>query len=113
MNEIGADELSVDLVNGDISVAGTFHTLLLDTVNGDMDVSCQTMPDTIRIDITNGDAALALPEECGFTLDYNKDNLESAFPLIQEDDSYVYETGQSQVKADITNGKLELLMSEQ
>lgn len=108
-----ADQVEVDVTNGDISLNAACHTLLLDTVNGDVDVSCQTMPDMIDLDITNGDASLALPEECGFTLDYNKDNLESAFPLIQEDDSYVHKTGQSQIKADITNGKLELLMSEQ
>ena len=112
-DRFGADQVEVGVTNGDISLNAACHTLLLDTVNGDMDVSCQTMPDMIDLDITNGDASLALPEECGFTLEYNKNNLESAFPLIQEDDSYVYETGQSQIKADITNGKLELLMSEQ
>lgn len=44
-DRFGADQVEVDVTNGDISLNAACHTLLLDTVNGDMDVSCQTMPD--------------------------------------------------------------------
>ncbi len=108
---IRSNVINLSTTNGDISVGGISKSIIVNTTNGDINMSCQTMPDEISVHSTNGDAILNLPQEDGFILN-TKDEFESEFPLIQNEDTYLYETGDNEINVNLVNGELYLQKNE-
>ena len=107
-SDLSFQNINITTTNGDINIDTACICLTAETTNGDLYVSCPSIPDTISLTGTNGNAILALPQDSGFTLLYDG-NVNSDFPLLESDtDTWSYLDGASQINVSTTNGGLTL-----
>lgn len=108
-SDIYTNNLQIATTNGEINLETSFDTADLETTNCSIRLSCQTMPEQIEMDSTNGAAVVLLPENDGFTFSTNSDEFKSDFELLQGEKNWIYQNGESTITVNTTNGSISLL----
>ena len=135
IKDLSCTRYALESISGDITVAsvGSVQVLELDTVsgasrltfealshfeidtfNGDVKLACQEAPGDGEIATVSGDVELVLPEESGFTVEFQSTSgvLTSDLPLTVSEKRYVYGTGDSRYQIETATANVHIKKME-
>lgn len=101
--------------SGNISFEGSdVDNFASDSTSGDGKYTFESVPETINIESTSGNDTLYLPEDAGFTADFNctSGDINYDFPLSKQGDTYVNGNGESQIRVETTSGNINVLKAD-
>ena len=104
--------VEVSSISGQVTVRGSVSRINANTTSGDVEIGTDLCPDHLEIDSLSGMVRLALPGDCGFTLEFDTVSgaLTSDFPVVLRDEEYVCGDGAARIDVDTTSGDVELLV---
>ena len=97
--------------SGDVILAGSINAAQHDSVSGSLHITSSVCPQKIQADTTSGSVLLNLPDDQGFTLDYDtvSGDLETDFPTTDSGSQRIYESGKNHFLIDTTSGDITIL----
>lgn len=111
--DLTMDGLNIDSVSGSINITDcAVSDIDIDSTSGNIVSQTTSMPANIDIDAVSGNIRIILPENAGFTLDYDSvsGSLSNAFATtISGDDRYIYGDGTNKISINNTSGDLAIL----
>ena len=105
-----ADKLYINTVSGKIEADGDFKEIQADSVSGRVDIVCGILPDDMDIDTVSGGVHLTLPENDGFSVEFDSvsGDLKSELALSRSDERYTYKNGGPDFAVDTVSGDLNI-----
>ena len=103
--------VDAESVSGSLELSGETHNWDWDTVSGSANVTSTVCPQTIDTDSVSGDVTLTLPENDGFTAEYDgsSGDLRSDFPTTGRKDTYIYKNGGAAFSFESVSGDVKIL----
>lgn len=94
--------------SGSVSLEGTINDIQHDSVSGDLRVLSDICPQKIQADTTSGSILINIPDNPGFTLDYDtvSGDIHTDFPTTGSDSHLTYESGQNHFRIETTSGDI-------
>ena len=94
--------------SGSVSLEGTINDIQHDSVSGDLRVLSDICPQKIQADTTSGSILINIPDNPGFTLDYDtvSGDIHTDFPATGSDSHLTYESGQNHFRIETTSGDI-------
>ncbi|MBR7081794.1 MAG: DUF4097 family beta strand repeat protein [Oscillospiraceae bacterium] len=110
VSDQGADKLYINTVSGKIEADGDFREIDADSVSGRVDITCGTLPDDMDIDTVSGGVRLTLPENDGFSVEFDSvsGDLKSDLALARFEERYTYKNGGPDFAVDTVSGDLNI-----
>ena len=98
--------IDVDTASGDIRFNGSLDTLDFDGASAGIYAELTNCPSRIDVDTMSGDLDLALPENCGFTVNMTamSSDFSSDFNTVSQNGCYVYGDGSCRITVDAMSG---------
>lgn len=116
MNTSGIVMTSVDAesVSGGLTMSGEIHNWDWDTVSGSASLTSAVCPRKIDTDSVSGDVKLTIPDNDGFTANYDgtSGNLRSDFPTTGQKDTYIYKNGGASFSFESVSGDVQISRAE-
>ncbi len=108
LNNCTTDTAQLDTTSGKINVTGTASLVIADSTSGEILISTDNAPKAIKADSTSGKVTLELPENDGFTLEYDTTTgtLHNDFEAKNEDGKIIYGNGVNEYEIDTTSSNL-------
>lgn len=105
---IVADNLNCETVSGDIELEGSFKVIDHESVSGDVKITSDVCPDKVDGEAISGKIELYIPENDGFTVDYDKvsGNVNCDFPVTSGKDRITYKNGNSKFDYSTISGNI-------
>lgn len=96
--------------SGDVILDGSVKAADHDSVSGDLRITSSVCPEKVQADTTSGSVILNIPDNAGFTVDYDtvSGDLETDFPTTGSDSHHTYESGQSQFRLSTVSGDISI-----
>lgn len=69
--EVLAERLSADLTSGALHLSGSFEEVFVESTSGRVELSSAVCPKVLEVDSTSGSVHLTLPQDSGFTLEFD------------------------------------------
>lgn len=103
--------VEAESISGDFTLSGEIHNWNWETVSGAASLTSAICPREINTDTVSGDIKLAIPENDGFTAHYDgaSGNLNSDFPIIGQDETYIYKDGSASFSFESVSGDIQIL----
>ncbi len=104
--EGAADELDIGSVSGSVSVSGAFREAKTESVSDGVSLLLTSAPAEVRMNSVSGAQSLALPEDCGFTLEFDSvsGTLDSALALTSQGGTYHFGDGACRIEVETVSG---------
>lgn len=111
-SDFTSNEVKIDVVSSDVRINGTIGDFKSNGVSGNLRLTTDVMPKSVKNDTVSGDFILTIPENDGFTaeLDSVSGNMNSEFFGKYRDDKLVYKNGLIDFEFDSVSGDVEILM---
>lgn len=104
-------KLNIDTTSGNARVSGSFERVELNTISGKIEIQSSEMLQSFKSSSVSGDVTLAIPENDGFTIEFDKvsGNIDSEFAFAINGDRHVYKKGGPVFKVDTVSGNFDIL----
>ncbi len=108
LNNCTTDTAQLDTTSGKINVTGTISQINADSTSGKILISTDNAPKIIDASSTSGKVTLELPENDGFTLEYDTTTgtLHNDFETKKTDDQIIYGNGINKYNVNTTSSNL-------
>lgn len=109
-NKITAKEVKSNAVSGKTTLKGKIEKLRVETVSGGIDLTPGAKVREIRTESVSGGVNIHLPENEGFTADFDKvsGSFSSDFETSGKKDTYTYKNGAIKIDAEAVSGGLHI-----
>ncbi|MCL1830709.1 MAG: DUF4097 domain-containing protein [Oscillospiraceae bacterium] len=110
LNRVKADSIDIGSVSGRQYLKGECVSLTSNTVSGAVSVVCETMLSNARFDSVSGQIELYLPENKGFTANWDtvSGRFSCDFMSKQDRNSVVYGDGSADIRIHTVSGKISI-----
>lgn len=108
--ELSASSLAASTTSGDVALAGSLGETEVETTSGQVSLTLTAAPRELEVDTLSGDVELFLPENSGFTLDFDTVSgyLDCAFSLLHQKGDYIAGDGAMELSVETTSGSLRI-----
>ncbi len=89
LTEVTTEQLDFDTVSGEVEFDGSFQMLTANTTSGDLDITVDTVPNSINIKTVSGEVNLMMPASTDFGVYYKtvSGDFHSGIPMRSLDES--------------------------
>ena len=103
--------MSIDTTSGNARVSGSFERVDVNTVSGNINIHSAKMLEGFKTSSISGDITLTIPENDGFTVDFNKvtGKFKSDFSFAIQGDTHIYKNGETRFNASTVSGNLDIV----
>ncbi len=107
-----ADVMDAETVSGEIRWQEvTFDSVSAESVSGTINTAFLTMPANIKMETVSGTMTLGIPENDGFTVEYDKvsGNFDCEFNVQVNKDMATYKNGEAKIKLETVSGNMKIV----
>ena len=104
------DQAEVETVSGDARIESDVRELECETVSGDGTLITHSQPEKLSLNTVSGQMKMELPENIGFTLDFDSlsGKLNCDFPTTKDGSQYTCGSGACQMEIETVSGDAEI-----
>lgn len=101
-------ELSADTVSGNINLVGNVTEVDIDSTSGDVNISSSSLPLSINADTVSGDFVLTVPENDGFSAEFDSvsGKFNCDFETTLDDGEYIHKNGSAEYQFESVSGDI-------
>lgn len=107
-----ADVMDAETVSGEIRWnEANFDSVSADSVSGEINVSFLTVPANIQMETVSGGMTLGLPENDGFSVEYDKvsGEFDCEFNVTIDKSMAAYKNGEAKIKLETVSGNMKIV----
>lgn len=110
VNTQGISDLKINSTNGQIDIEGKYKVIEIKGISGNVEMKLLECPKKLRAYIATGDIALKIPENGGFSVEYNiaTGNFECDFPLTSKNSYAIYKKIKSSFELEVLSGDIKI-----
>lgn len=108
-------EIDIDCVSGKCSFSGSIASFKGDTASGNIKIISSICPEKIKIDTVSGDVEISIPENDGFTIEYDtvSGELSNDFPVTKSHSKNIYKDGSAKFQFDSASGDVRIILNNE